>query len=357
MRAFVSGRRLASIGFLAVALLVALGVPGYCASYTTHAVLSSGLYEAPPGNKPVEVKVGLYILNLVALDEVHQTFTCTGYLTEKWNDPRLALTPGQAGGGKRYYRREDIWFPSLQFDNSAAPRTETSYLLQVRPDGTAEYVVKFGVTISSDLALRAFPFDTQDLSIYLHPFAGDVGRIILTIDRDTTGISKAPYAPLPLWSLGRMRYKAVRGHVERGYKVSTHAIFTMRVKRYSEFYVFRIFVPLVLMVAVSWGVLWIPTGDLNSQLVTSVTTVLTLVAFSVAISNVLPPVPYLTFCDMFFLICFVFVLLSVGEVLIVHTQHNHRGEARALALRRLTRRTLPPAFIAVALVFAGIFLR
>jgi hypothetical protein len=69
------------------------------------------------------------------------------------------------------------------------------------------------------------------------------------------------------------------------------------------------------MVAVSWGVLWIPLNDLNSQLLVSVTTVLTLVAFSVAISNILPPVAYLTFYDGFFLLSFLFILLTIGEAL------------------------------------------
>ena len=49
------------------------------------------------------------------------------------------------------------------------------------PDGEVEYVVKFAVTLSSNMELRSFPFDSQDLEIYVHPFAGDVERIVLTV--------------------------------------------------------------------------------------------------------------------------------------------------------------------------------
>jgi hypothetical protein len=314
-------------------------------------------YHAPPGDKPVEVRVGLYLLNLVALDEVHQTFTCTGYLTEQWKDPRLSFSSRDGAPEKRYYRKEDIWFPLLQFDNSAAPRTEASYLLDVAPDGTAEYVVKFEVTLSSNMALRAFPFDSQDLAVYIHPFAGDVGRIVLAIEAQTTGISHAPYTQLPLWNTGYMSYRVINEPPASRYDVRTRAIFAIHVKRDSEYYIFKIFLPLVLMVAISWGALWIPPADLNSQLVTSVTTVLTLVAFSVAISNVLPPVPYLTFYDIFFLICFVFVLVSIGEVLTVHACHNRSGAEVARQIRRATRRLLPPAFVFAVLTFGYIFLR
>ena len=146
----------------------------------------------------------------------------------------------------------------------------------------------------------------------------------------------------------------MNGDSGAGYKTRTHAVFTMHVTRDSGYYIYKVFVPLVLMVAISWGTLWIPPADLNSQLVTSVTTVLTLVAFSVAISNVLPPVPYLTFCDMFFLVCFVFVLLSIGEVLIVHAQHNGAGAEVARKMRRATRSLLPP-FLLVIVTFSYLF--
>jgi hypothetical protein len=314
-------------------------------------------YHAPTGDKPVEVRVGLYLLNLVALDEVHQTFTCTGYLTEKWNDPRLSFTSREGVAEKRYYRKEEIWFPQLQFDNSTAPRTETAYILDVTPGGDAEYVVKFAVTLSTNMALRAFPFDSQDLPVYVRAYAGDADRIALAIDPERSGVSPAPYTPLPLWQTGRMSYRVTGTDPANGSETRSEIIFAMHVKRDSEYYIFKIFVPLVLMVAISWGALWIPPADLNSQLVTSVTTVLTLVAFSVAISNVLPPVPYLTFCDMFFLVCFVFVLLSIGEVLIVHGQHRRAGDEVARKIRHATRRLLPPIFVMVMLVFSYIFLR
>lgn len=217
-------------------------------------------------------------------------------------DPRLSFSTSDIRA-RRYYKREAIWFPQLQFDNSAEPRRETNYLLDVMPDGEVEYVVKFAVTLSSNMELRSFPFDSQDLEIYVHPFAGDVERIVLTIDPDTSGVSTAAYTPPPLWNTAGMKYRLISEDLASGYRVRPHAVFAIHVTRQSEYYVFRIFLPLILMVAISWGALWTPPGDLNSQLVVSITTVLTLVTFSVALSNILPPVPYLTFCDVFFLVC------------------------------------------------------
>ena len=90
----------------------------------------------PQATAPVPVKVGIYILNLVSLNEVTQTFTCTGYMTETWKDPRLAFIPGPGESNFRYYQKSAIWFPLLQFDNSAGPRELSSYLLFGNSDGT-----------------------------------------------------------------------------------------------------------------------------------------------------------------------------------------------------------------------------
>lgn len=344
--------------FLLGWLLIAGAAPGASGAvdYSRGTPESVG-NEPPSGDQPIQVRVGLYLLNLVSLDEVHQTFTCTGYLTVKWRDPRLAFDPAPGAPQTRYYRREDVWFPLLQFDNSVQPRNESSYLLSATPDGSTQYIQKFAITLSSNLALRSFPFDSQDLEMYVHPFANGTNRIILSVDPATTGVSKASYTPLPLWKTGRMRYRLTRDEVEEGRIIPTHAIFAMHVVRDSEYYIYTIFLPLFLMVAISWGALWVPPSDLNSQLVVVVTTVLTLVAFSVSITNVLPPVPYLTFCNVFFLICFVSVFISVGEILIVHTWHDRKNAALARKIRQATRRLMPPTFFLATAIFAYLFLR
>jgi hypothetical protein len=300
------------------------------------------LPSPPPAEGPIRVKVGLYVLNLVALDEVQQTFTFTAYLTESWNDPRLAFTPraDENGDVRHYYIKSSIWFPLLQIDNSAEPRKVSGYLLSGVSDGSLQYTEKISVRVSSNMQLRAFPFDSQDLEVAIRPFTFEANRIVLTIDQRSTGLSKKSYTPLPLWQTGTVTYRAVGEQKELDEGVS-HIEFRVHVGRKSEYYIYRIFLPLALMVAVSWGILWVPPSDLNSQLLISVTTLLTLVAFSVALSNILPPVPYLTFYDGFFLDAFFFIMISMGESLVIHSIFHGKGHEAAVRQRRRTRMLLP----------------
>jgi hypothetical protein len=346
------GRILVSASMCLIAILI-----GASRAYPQSATRSETSVTPPPGNGEITVDVGIYVLNLVALNEVTQTFTLTGYLTEQWKDPRLAFATGPGQPTRHYYRRDAIWLPIIQFDNAAAPREVGDYLLSGRPDGTIKYTEKFGVTVSSNLHLRFFPFDKQELDVVLHPFTHQARRVKLAIDPSSTGISRASYTPLPLWHTTNISYETVLSQADSSEDGESHVRFEIQVVRNYEYYVYRIFLPLCLMVAVSWGVLWIPPSDLNSQLLISVTTVLTLVTFSVALSNILPPVPYLTFYDVFFLDSFFFILVSIGEALLIHSVFYGRGPATAIALRRVTRIALPIFFILTIPILALVFRR
>ncbi len=301
--------------------------------------------------KPVQVSVGLFFLNLVSLDEVTQGFTFAGYLYAEWKDYRLAVA--DAASLRRFIPGE-IWQPYLEFDNIASPRQISSQSLTVGADGTVHYVESFTATLSSDLNLRPFPFDTQQLYVVIHPFVSKLGGVVLKADAARSGISGQPYSGLPLWTLEGFRYDPEPTVVTLGGEPFSTLDFSVKIRRNSEFYIWKIFLPLFLMVMISWTVLWIPPSDLNNQILISVTTILTLIAFSFTISPVLPRVPHLTFYDAYFLLCYLFVLGAVGEVLLVHLTHQRRTMQEALRIRRVSRYAMPLGFLvstALAVVF------
>jgi hypothetical protein len=86
--------------------------------------------------------------------------------------------------------------------------------------------------------------------------------------------------------------------------------FDLRVKRRYEFYIWKVFVPLVVMVMISWTALWIRLDDHYSQMTVALTTIPTLIAFAFSISASLPRIPYLTLIDAFFLISYRFVFFG-----------------------------------------------
>jgi hypothetical protein len=76
--------------------------------------------------------------------------------------------------------------------------------------------------------------------------------------------------------------------------------FDLRVKRRYKFYIWKVVVPLFVMVMISWSAFWIRIDDHFCQMTVALTTILTVIAFAFSISASLPRVPYLTLIDAFF---------------------------------------------------------
>jgi hypothetical protein len=296
------------------------------------------------------VEVGLFFINLIALDEVTQEFKYVAYLFAKWKDPRLAVQ--RADPSKpREYDVKALWIPTLEVNNAAVPRQISARQAFVDFDGTVHYVEKFTSTVQADLHFRAFPFDRQALDVYIHPFVGEAQFVRLKVYRARSGVSDAPYVPLPLWDLGPVTQTEMAPGADGASSLRFRAVVT----RDFHYYVWRMFVPLFLLVCMSWSVLWMPPGDLSNQVLIAVSTIFTLVVFSSAVSSVVPPVPYLTFYDAFFLVCYVFVLLTLAEVIAIHGAYRRASAQRAVRLRRRFRWLLPCAFGVIIAAIAGSF--
>jgi Neurotransmitter-gated ion-channel transmembrane region len=123
------------------------------------------------------------------------------------------------------------------------------------------------------------------------------------------------------------------------------AHFEIRVRRKYRYYLWKIFLPLLLMVMLSWTVYWIDPNDLSSQVQISITTILTVIAFAFSISLSLPKVPYLTYIDAFFLICLVFVFFTAIEMTTVHVSGRSRRKNLGARIQRFSRVWVPIAFV------------
>lgn len=53
--------------------------------------------------EPVEVSLGLYLIQVSNLDQIQQTFEIEGYLEASWSDPRLAFDAAAFGATKKVY--------------------------------------------------------------------------------------------------------------------------------------------------------------------------------------------------------------------------------------------------------------
>jgi hypothetical protein len=320
---------------------------------------ANDLLRPPPHkDKPIPVSVALHVTNLTDIDEVTERFNLMFYLFVQWEDPRLAFKPQDPQQHFHYFQPNQIWHPKLDLVNGVSARSISDSSIRVTPEGQVLYTERSSAQLSTRFHLRRFPFDRQALQIIIHPFIDPAHLVSLSSNQSYTWISaeESVYSSLAEWQL--MGVKTHGGPVSIS-KVEPvpEARFEIVVKRRYAYYVWKIFLPLLLIVALSWTVYWIDTNDLSSQVQISVTTILTVIAFSFSISLSLPKVPYLTFIDAFFLDCLVFVFFTAIEMTTVHVSGRTKRIAMGLKIRRISRPAVPIVFVlsnaAIALYYFG----
>ena len=355
-------RGIASLLALASALVVSAILPPSAHAAQTAAGIATDPILQPPNQadgKPLDVVIGLHVVNLAAIDEVSEQFQLNSYMFAQWIDQRLAFTPQGPQDRMRSYRPGQVWTPQLEMINAAAPRSRDEVSIMVSPDGTVRYAERLLVRLSSRFELRRFPFDSQRLVIIIHPFLtyGPSIRFKLNDVSTWTASEFKDFSSLAQWHLTGLQSKVGFVPTYSGLTMP-EARFEIDVERRSSFYVWKVFLPLLLMVFLSWAVFWIEAGDLSNQVQVAVTTILTVIAFAFAISATMPRLPYLTYIDAFFLECYIFVFLAVVELMTVHVTHRIEGRRDlGLRIRAYSKWVIPASFVVSNVVIAVHFLR
>jgi Neurotransmitter-gated ion-channel ligand binding domain len=319
------------------------------------------LRKHPTGGKtPIDVSLGFYLTNVVAIDESRESFEVAGFLTAQWLDPRLALAgepdKSEEQETTRNFLKEDLWTPSIEGANTISFKT-FQYSLEADRNSLVTYWERFDGVFSNDFQLGRFPFDTQVLRFEFQPFLSSASHIRFTDQAlPSTGISPQQHTELAAWHLQELRYTAKKLPSDGFLPPIQDALFEIVVKRRSGFYVWKIFLPLLMMTMIPAVVFWIDVKEFDWLLKIPITMLLSMVAFEFTVTRDLPRVGYLTFLDAVFLASFAFCFLGVFEITIVYLLQKHGRRPLAVRLHSAGRWAYPSAYFGLVFMLAIGFL-
>src|SRR4029077_964503 len=296
---------------------------------------------------PTQVSVGIWIADITSIDSAQQTFTAEIAVVLRWKDPRLAHT----GNGVVRYPIEQVWHPRVSIVNETNSLTRKfPDMVEVDPDGTVNHRQRYAGAFTQALRLKSFPFDRQAFHIELVAVRYRPNEVTFVPDQDWihSGLARAggvaPSITLPDWTLEKWETKPSTYPLAPGLVYSSY-VFEFTASRNVQHYIWKVILPLVLIVIMSWAVFWITPGDAGPQISIAVTSMLTLIAYRFAIDNQLPRLPYTTNLDAFILMSTVLVFFSFIEVLVTTILENQKRNRLAITIDRSCRVIFPVIFL------------
>jgi hypothetical protein len=293
------------------------------------------------GEGPTKVEIQIFLSDVDSIDGAQQSFEANVFYRLRWVDRRLAHD--DPNGISRPIN--EIWSPRLRLLNRQRIWSSTPEIVEISSDGSVVYNQHIWGSFSQPLELKNFPFDRQVFSIKF--LSGlEEGEVEFVIDPDSQIARKFS---LPDWRVTDWEVVANPFEIFPGGKEFAAVSISFEASRLYGYFLGKVVIPLVLIVAMSWIVFWIDPLESSSQISVAITAMLTLIAYRFAVGTSLPNVDYMTRLDLFILGATVLVFASLVQVVV--TSHLAKAE-RIDKARRVDvwcRWLFPAIFLFIAL--------
>ena len=268
-------------------------------------------------------------------DNKLQTFwyeTCT-FNDDKWQklnsvDPTYGLIFENLIKEERQLRFSEFYLaPSWDFELKENPKDDDdTYVIN---DGAhLSYKSKSVYKIKNEFNLKNFPFDKQTLKIFLRQDQNEISEERFLVSNWTMRKAEE-FKNLNLiegWNITNvnMNYKVYDHTLKSGFFDGFELVF--EIERKSRYYIFKIILPIILILIVCWSAVWIKPKDLESRLTITIVCLLSLIAYNFVIDKDLPKLEYLTVMDYIILISYIYATIPTFLSIITNNFLNTKNK-------------------------------
>ena len=158
--------------------------------------------------------------------------------------------------------------------------------------------------IQNDFKLQTFPFDKQILKIaYLS--TNDIDDYEMTNKWNTYSAMNyfLKNQNINGWDIKGFNLYNTIEEDEQDMFVST-AVIEIQIERQHGYYIYKVLIPILLILLVCWSVVWVDPKELEARLTITIVCLLSLIAYNFVIDSELPKLEYLTVMDWIILVSY-----------------------------------------------------
>ena len=205
--------------------------------------------------------------------------------------------------------------PYMQLDDDNKINDEISSLfIHYKFEGTKRF--------RNNINLKTFPFDKQTLKIFIKQNRYRLDQLH-TITSNFTQRKLASFAetenPIQGWNIVGYDYRYEPTFDENENIWSDGVLIVLEIERKSRYYVFKIILPIILILMVCWSAIYITPREIESRLTITIVCLLSLIAYNFVIDSDLPKLEYLTVMDYIILLSYIYA--AIPNLLSIYS-HN-----------------------------------
>jgi len=276
---------------------------------------------------PTVVQVGLRVHQITDIDQKAERFGAVGDIQMEFTAPKLAFDPQECECEVKNLRPAQLeqlaqkvgtTWPEYYLFNRQDRVFYDAQVAEIQADGKVRYFERFSATFQApDFDFRQYPFDKQLFFIRVLSYAPN---------------SEYVYEHLDGWSglgaqLGEEEWILSDFRPILTTTDDSHSMisFGFEGERHITYYLLRIFLPIGIIILVSWVMFFL--RDYSKRVDIAMTVLLLLVAFNFVISSDLPRLGYLSFLDAILASAFIVTgLIVIMNVYLRKMETNERTE-------------------------------
>ena len=175
---------------------------------------------------------------------------------------------------------------------------------------TVDYESKGLYTLNNSFNLQNFPFDKQILKFQVINNAYMIYEVAAVSDASQLNLKNfIENRSINGWNLlsGELKYEPYKDPYFDYYQDSLIA--EIIIERKYSYYIYKVIIPILLILMICWSSLWIPSKEIESKLTITIVCLLSLIAYTFVIDKDLPKLEYLTTLDWIILISYFYATL------------------------------------------------